>query len=494
MIGSPLIALAVGGVMAALSSGRWQVGIAAWLAPAFLLYFTRSQDPLIALGGVFVAIFIAAIVSNRGVLPLAGAAYVITNAAQTVVSLIPFALDRLVGPELPGFTATLLFPVAWTAMEFAGARRSPTGTWGSLAYTQYGNLPFMQLASVTGLWGITFMVVWFGSTVSWAILTGLPSTAVQVGVVTYATAFCLLMLGGGLRLIRTRIPGARVRVAAIEPTGHQTSPDALMAILRAAQRSIAVPEVARRTLGNLHDLLLKASEHEILAGAAIVVWPEAGAPVFAEDEAALLERAQALARRHGIHLLLGIATIHSGPPFRLENKAVLIEGSGEVAFAYLKARPVPGWEAQVSLAGDGRIPVRAGPAGRLAAAICYDLDFPSLIRQAGRGRADLLLAPASDWPAIGAIHHAMASFRAVENGVSLVRAARWGVSSIVDPLGRVLAITDHRTTGADAAVAFAPAGGLRTIYARVGDVFAWLCVALTGGAVSWGILIAAGIV
>lgn len=191
---------------------------------------------------------------------------------------------------------------------------------------------------------------------------------------------------------------------------------------------------------------------------------------------------------------MGMATLHAGPPLRLENKSVLIDPSGEPAFSYRKARPVPGWEAEVSLRGDGRIPVLASRLGRIASAICFDLDFPALVRQAGRDQADLLLSPASDWPEIGTIHHAMAAFRAVENGVSLVRAARWGVSAIVDPLGRILAITDHRSAGADAAVAFAPTDGLRTIYARVGDTFAWLCVAATGGVVGWQTLAAVGVV
>lgn len=490
----PLLALVVGCAMAALSSGRWQVSIAAWLAPALLLVFSRSQDLPVALAGVFVALSLAAAVSNRGVMPLSGVAYVAAIASQTAFGVLPFALDRLLGPELPGFSATLLFPAAWTAVEFAGARMSPFGTWGSVAYTQYGDLPLMQLASVSGIWGITFIVTWFGSTVSWAILTGLTSSAVLVGLAAYTAVLCLLLLGGSLRLVRAAGAGAGNRVAAIEPTGQQVDPGELMAILASAETTVGDRGDARRTLGNLHDLLLATSKREILAGAAIVVWPEAGAPVFAEDEAALLQRAGALARDHGIHLLMGLVTIHAGQPLRLENKAVLIEPSGEIALAYRKARPVPGWEAQVSLVSDGRIPVRATPSGRLAPAICFDLDFPALVRGAGRGRADLLLAPASDWPEIGELHHAMASFRAVENGFSLVRAARWGISAVVDPFGRILARTDHRAAGADAAVAFVPVAGVRTTYARVGDAFAWLCVAATGGAVGWGALMAVGII
>ncbi len=489
----PILALVAGCAMAAMSSGRWQVSLAAWLAPAFLLSFSRSQEMPVALAGVFVALLVAAAVTNRDVMPLRGVAYVATNAVQALVSLLPFALDRLLVPEVSGFAATLLFPAAWTAVEFAGARLSPFGTWGSVAYTQSGNLPFMQLASVTGLWGITFVMTWFGSVASWAALNGLESSATLWGVAVYAAVFGLLVFGGSLRLLLGDTAGDGVRVAAVEPTGQQIDPGELMAILASVQSPGGDRAIVRRTLGTLHDLLLATSEREILGGAAIVVWPEAGAPVLAEDEPALLDRARALAHDHGIYLLLGIVTLHVGPPFRLENKALLVDPSGDVAFVYRKARPVPGWEAESSIRGDGRIPVRASRFGRIATAICFDLDFPALVRQVGRGRADLLLAPASDWPAIGPIHGAMATFRAVENGVSLVRAARWGVSAVVDPLGRVLATTDHRFAGADAAVAFVPAGGRRTVYARIGDVFAWLCVAVTGSAAGWAILRAVGI-
>ncbi len=489
-----LLALAAGCALAAMSSGRWQVSVAAWLAPALLLLFSRTQDPAVALVGVYLALFLAAAVANRGVMPLTGLAYGASTAIQAAFGVLPFALDQLVAPDLPGVSATLLFPAAWTAMEFGSSRSNPFGTWGSVAYTQSGNLPFMQLASVTGIWGIVFMTTWFGSLASWAAITGLMAPGVLAGAASFAAVFGLLMLGGSIRLLHGEIGESTIRVAAIEPTGQRFDQGQLMTMLATAQSATGGRGELRRSLTALHDLLLATSEREMAAGATVIVWPEAAAPVLAEDEAALLERGRAQARAHGTYLLMGIVTLHAGPPFRLENKAILIEPSGEQAFAYRKARPVPGWEAQVSLAGDGRIPVHSTPSGRLAAAICFDLDFPGMLRQAGLGHADLLLAPASDWPAIGRIHHAMASFRAVENGFSLVRAARWGVSGVVDPYGRILALTDHRSPRADAAVAFARRDGLHTIYARVGDAFAWLCVATTGAAVAWALLGAIGAV
>jgi apolipoprotein N-acyltransferase len=488
----PVLALVTGCALAAMSSGRWQVSLAAWLAPAFLLLFSRTQEPAVALVGVYLALFLAAAVANRGVMPLTGLAYGLSTAIQAAFGVLPFALDRLISPDLPGFAATLLFPAAWTAIEFGTSRSNPFGTWGSVAYTQAGNLPLMQLASVTGIWGIVFVTTWFGSLVSWAAIVGPMAPGVLAGAAVFAAIIGLLMLGGSIRLLRGEIDVSAIRVAAIEPTGQRVDQGQLMAMLATAQSPTGDRGDLRRSFTALHDLLLATSEREMTAGATVIVWPEAAAPVLAEDEAALLERGRAQARAHGAYLLMGIVTLHAGPPFRLENKAILIEPSGDQAFTYRKARPVPGWEAQVSLAGDGQIPVLATPSGRLAAAICFDLDFPGLLRQAGVGHADLLLAPASDWPEIGRIHHAMASFRAVENGFSLVRAARWGVSGVVDPYGRTLSITDHRSPGADAAVAFVRGDGLSTVYARIGDAFAWSCVATTGAAVAWALLGAVG--
>jgi apolipoprotein N-acyltransferase len=104
-----------------------------------------------------------------------------------------------------------------------------------------------------------------------------------------------------------------------------------------------------------------------------------------------------------------------------------------------------------------------------------DLDFPSYIRQAGRARSDILLAPYGDWETIKDLHAEMAAFRAVENGFSLIRPARGGVSTASDPFGRVLATMDEFSAKQRIMVAQVPISGVSTIYARFGDWFAWLC-------------------
>ena len=148
--------------------------------------------------------------------------------------------------------------------------------------------------------------------------------------------------------------------------------------------------------------------------------------------------------------------------------------SGREAWRYIKAHPVPG---SPDAPGAKTIPVIDTPFGRVAAAICYDMDFPSLVRQAGRRRADIVLVPAWDWRAIDPLHSAMAACRAVENGFAMVRHSVEGLSLAVDGLGRRLAALDHFQTSRRVMFADVPTRRIRTVYSSVGDGLAWLSLA-----------------
>jgi apolipoprotein N-acyltransferase len=167
----------------------------------------------------------------------------------------------------------------------------------------------------------------------------------------------------------------------------------------------------------------------------------------------------------------GAGTWRRKPP--LENKLVLITPDGQVAWEYFKAHPIPGTEAAMSMTRDGTLRALGTPFGRLTAVICFDADFPQLLAQAGRLRADILLDPSSDWQAIDPWHTQMASFRAIEQGVSLVRQTSLGLSAAVDYEGRVVATLDHYLAPDHVLVSHVPTRGVRTMYSRCGDWFAW---------------------
>jgi apolipoprotein N-acyltransferase len=247
-------------------------------------------------------------------------------------------------------------------------------------------------------------------------------------------------------------------------------------MFRIADGRIPVDGVVAEKLARLHEWFFENTEREARAGARLVAWPEMNFLVRAEDEPAALERAQRLSAKEHVYLAMSIGSVQAGAPKPFQNKAVLVDPSGRIAYSYLKSRPVVGWEEGVMQPGDGRLPVITTDLGRLSTAICFDGDNPDLMRQVGRGQADLWILPVNDWAAIKRSPLEMAAFRAIENGAPLLRPASFGISGAFDPWGRVLAATDH-FTGAPTMVAQGPVGNVPTLYPRIGDLFAWLCVA-----------------
>jgi apolipoprotein N-acyltransferase len=117
-------------------------------------------------------------------------------------------------------------------------------------------------------------------------------------------------------------------------------------------------------------------------------------------------------------------------------------------------------------------------------AVSASLSVPAFIRQIGRQGADLMLVPANDWKEIKHLHHRMAVYRAVENGVPMLRASS-AVSGAVDAYGRVLATADHFAPETRTMVAQVPMGRVRTAYALVGNLFSWVSIAGLAGMIAW---------
>lgn len=473
---APFLWLSLGTVIHLFGFGRWMTPMAAWLMPVFMLHFAHSLPPIAGMLWIWLALTLALAIRVRGVVPIPGVAYLTLPISWGLLAALPFLVDRLVAPLVPGVWATLVFPAAWSAIEFLESRANPYGTWGASAYTQHGVLPLMQLASITGVWGIGFLIAWFAATVNWAWDQQFVWGATQHGVLIFAGVASAVLLFGGLRIVFA--PERKtVRIAGIGwPKGvvereefmHAVEPD-----LTDAER-----EKLRGNFARVQDAFLSRSAREARAGSKIIVWPEANLIVFQEDEAAFVERARALARDHKVHLVMGMATLRPGERYTFRNHSVLLTPTGETAYDYTKITAVPGFEKKYSVPGDKPIPFADTDYGRLASPVCYDLDFDGLIRQVGRGDADLMLVPASDWKEIIPLHQPIAEFRAVENGTALFRITRWGASGAVDPYGRRLAWMDDFSSKDNVMVAEVPIrAGVRTFYARFGDVFACACVA-----------------
>jgi apolipoprotein N-acyltransferase len=225
----------------------------------------------------------------------------------------------------------------------------------------------------------------------------------------------------------------------------------------------------------LLDDLFTRTRQEAQAGAKIISWSEGSGLVLKEDEPAVIERARATAQEENIYLQMALVVYLRTDHFPFaENRAIMIDPSGSVVWDYAKTFHPLGDKA-IFAPGPGVLPRVNSPFGRLTTVICFDADFPSLIRQAGG--ADLLLVPANDWAPIAEFHSRMAIFRAIENGVSLVRPTGNGISLAVDDLGRLRAYNaDYFVAGKHSLITTVPIKGRPTIYTRIGDSFAYLCV------------------
>jgi apolipoprotein N-acyltransferase len=447
-----------------------------WVAMTLLLHATRSMPLASGLAPTWLVLFVALAVTNQGIIPAPGPIYVAIVALNATAATIPFALDRIATARAGSAAAILIFPLAWVAMEFLRSRLPQQATWGSLAYSQYGFLPLMQVAAWLGIWGISFAIAWFASTFEMAWSLGFEWSIVRAPVMACAAGIGGIVLAGAVRVALAPTDRASVRAATLHRPVDLFAPGEITHITEGR-----VAPADRERLGGkltrLHEWFLEESRREGRAGARLVVWPEGNLLVFQHDEASFLERARRLAADAQLYLAMGLATIHPGETLPFENKLVLIDPTGHLVASYRKSHAVPGWEAGIMRPGDGRLPVIETPLGRIASAICYDADFPEFVRQAGRGAADLLIVPANDWRQVKTLHLQMHAFRAIENGVPLVRAASSGLSAAADPWGRVLAMADDFAPGDRTMTAQVPIGRVPTLYVTIGDLFAWACVA-----------------
>jgi apolipoprotein N-acyltransferase len=340
-------------------------------------------------------------------------------------------------------------------------------------------LPLLQLVSVTGLWGIIFLMSWLASLVNWAWEQGFAWPKVRWGLLLYGGLLALVFLGGGARLAFFAPQGATVRVAGVTALHSQELlPSANFAALLDEKTTQAQRQAFRPVLAQVDANLLMLSQQEARAGAKMVVWTESGAAVLQEDEAAFLQQARAVAQSSGIYLDMGLAVIlpSQTPPFG-RDESVLIDPSGHILSIYQKAHPVVGEEDLRLVPGNGQIPVVATPYGRLATVVCQDRDFLDIIKRVGQANTDILLAPGGDWRAIDPYHAQLATFEAIETGSSQVSQTSYGLSVAVDYEGHVLAATDFYSTDPQVMVAYVPIQGVHTIYATIGDLFAWLSIA-----------------
>lgn len=376
-----------------------------------------------------------------------------------------------------GVAGLWLAPVFWVALEWIRGTIAGGFPWIPLGSSQADVLPIAQLASVTGVYGLSFLV----ALVSTAAAVVALSRQRQHLVGAAAVVVLLVAVGaaGAMRLRDNRLTsaGRPFRVGLVQGNVEQ------------------VQKYDARYKEAILSRYLRLSRETMLAGAEVVVWPEASTPFFLDNDSVLASPIRTLASQAKVPFVIGTDAYDGTNIF---NSASVIGTDGKTSATYHKIHLVPFGEfvpfkkllffvgplvEAVSdfTAGTEPLVLDLGRNIRGSVAICYESAYPTLARAFANGGAEFLMVITNDaWfgnSSAAYQHFQTGSLRAIETGRYMTRAANTGITAVVDPYGRVVQRAEmFQPLSLTADIRLLQS---RTIYTRVGDVIAWMCLLLT---------------
>ncbi len=435
-----------------LSGNYWYL---LWIAPIPVLFFSFQSSAWQS----FLIAFIAYLIGRLSWLPYlltvlpVPLAIFFTVFFPLIFALIVVLTRKIVLIKQNGWSA-FAFPVLWSLFEFLLIKFSPDGTAGSLAYTQSNFLPVVQLASVTGILGITFLVTIFPSALAVYYHSKKWTRSLSI---TFSLLF-ISILFGVIRMNRKSSVKNDITVglASLDEKFHsETNHPNAKEEMRTAN--------------------LYADEVAVLSkqGAQVAVLPEKIVNVTANPGDSIKNIFINAATNNQITVIAGYTQLINDS--LKQNKAFVITPAGKLLSDYQKVNLfegeirnafVPGKEIATFNLND----ITSG------LAICKDLDYQAFIRSYDKNKIQVLYVPAWDFIKDGWLHSRMAVLRGVENGYAIIRTARQGELTVSDYLGRVLYEASTTNNKAAAFTATFPLRTTKTIYNRFGDWFGFIIV------------------
>lgn len=458
--------LFLGGTALVFVGWKWNIIIAPWIASVLLVrYFRQTKrwvTTLVAIPFLSAATFVT--LYGGWDMPLvAGIGFSFLKIIPLIIALY---LDRILYPRYMGISSTLIFPVSNVVLDYIFSFLfTGLGAVFSWAPTQFSFPDLSQIASLTGIWGIVFIITWTASVANtvWEYKTDVNKWGKQV-ITAGIVVLCVLGYGG----IRTAVINRdieTVRIGSVTVEHIRNYWDLII------DRNTPEADASRfkPELGMMEDRLFEKSVQAVKGGAKIVFWSEANAVIYEDQEETFLSRAKDFAAAHQVYFMPAYMVARYGEIFN-DNKLVMIDPQGNIGFEYLKTMS---WYPTES---DGIIHSLGTPYGNLSGVICFDLDFPDFVRQAGSINVDILLVPGYDTGLISPYHTEAGMFRAIENGFSIVRQVNEGTSMAVDSTGCVLSLQDYFRTEDKVMYSDVPVKGNPTLYRYLGDWFPILAV------------------
>ncbi len=379
-------------------------------------------------------------------------------------------------------TSTIIIaPSLWVVLEYLRSHIFTGFPWELLGYSQFSNLTIVQIADLTGPYGISFIIMFFNTLIYEMIANPWKDrrTYFLKSASVFAVIYLLVYLYGIYALFKYDEISGIYRVSIIQGNIDQ---------------SLKWDKNFRESTINIYERLTMSSLNR---DPELIVWPETAAPFFYNIEKEYRDRIENIAKKSGRFLLTGSPSVKmgNGKP-ELLNSAFLIDPSGKTIDGYDKIHLVPFGEyvplqrilffikPLVEAAGDfksgSRYVVFDADGKKFSVVICFEAIFPELCRKFIKAGAEFLINITNDaWfgeTSAPYQHLSMVVFRAIENRVFIVRAANTGISAIINPAGRIVT----RSELFKEAVLTGEIGMRSgyTIYTRAGDVFAWICIGL----------------
>jgi apolipoprotein N-acyltransferase len=375
----------------------------------------------------------------------------------------------------PRLSRPFVLAALWTVAELARGR-GVGQPWCLLGTTQHANIGLIQIAAVTGVYGISFLLALVSAAVAEALRLGINRNhrAAMQMLAAPALVVAVCWSGGTLYAWGAPLGGFGGRRIAIVQTNVEPS----------------YRWTAAYTEKQIRAHVDATARVDAKSRPALIVWPENAVPRYLDREPLLADDLATLANHHGADLLFGSPRFDEG---RVYNSVRLITANGRDGGHYDKQdlvpfaeeRPLSHWQRPVDDDDSPSEFTRGASVGllksfvTLGVTVCHEIVYPELVHRAVRGGAELLVNVSNDgwldgrFVIAGRQNFAMAVFRAVESHRYLVRAAMTGISGVVDPYGRIVASLPPGESGTlTAAVA-----GRRTMtpYVCFGDWFAVAC-------------------
>ena len=379
------------------------------------------------------------------------------------------------------FPLPCVAPILWVSLEYVRTHLLTGFPWASLGYSQYKFLHLIQIADITSVLGVSFLVVAVNAALFEILSKGRRRNIISVSAVVFL--FLLSLAYGYHRLNRSyENPERELSVAVLQGNIPQD-----LKWDRTFQR---------RTIDIYKRLTAESRQRQ----ADLILWPETAAPFFFQTPSTYRQELFNLAKEENVFLLFGSPSYTTGADstLKLFNSAYLISPHGESLARYDKRHLVPFGEyvplskilffieKMVTGIGDfvpgNNYTLFRTPQARFGVVICFEVIFPDLVRHFVLNGAEVMATITNDaWFGKSAApyqHFAMVVFRAVENRVYFARAANTGISGFISPKGETLEASQLFVE--DALLQTISPSTTRTIYTTYGDIFAWICIFITG--------------